>query len=106
VSGFADINSFGLAQSPNVIDIQKMLSIVDRLDSDLNYSSTKEKMGLGVFDFQLILLDETGAVINSSGVDLNGGRISVSPKLSLIYKRMVYYDGSEAVLEGIVSLPQ
>ncbi|VVB75369.1 Uncharacterised protein [uncultured archaeon] len=101
---FLDINSFGLAKSPNVLDREKTVALMNNLNSDANYQKVKEKLGLGVFDFRLVLLDSAGAIFNESGLDLNAGNTAANPKLILIYKRAVYYDGEEAVLEGIVSL--
>ncbi len=101
---FSDINAFGIASSPNMLNREKTLSLMNKLNSDANYQSVKEKLGLGPFDLRLILLDSDGVVINESGVDLNAGSIALNPKLLLIYKRLVYYNGGDAVLQGIVSL--
>jgi len=101
---FADINAFGLASTPNVLDRQKTIWMINNLNSDSNYLQVKEKLGVGGFDFSLVLLDSSGSVINDYGVDLNAGNIAQNPKLLLIYKRVVYYNNESALLEGIVSL--
>lgn len=101
---FSDINSFGLAKSPSVLDRMKTISLMNNLNSDLNYQEVREKLGAGVFDFRLVLLDSDGAVIADGGIDLNAGSTAADPKLVLIYRRIVYYNEEEAVLEGIVSI--
>ncbi|MFA6268823.1 MAG: hypothetical protein WCW13_03020 [archaeon] len=99
----SDINSFGLAKSPNFIDVSKISALILDLNSDVTYSSTKTKLGMAPYDFYFRFLDE-GVLMNVDGLDLVGGRVAIDPKVKLTYQRIVYVNGHSAVFEAIVSL--
>ena len=99
----ADVNAFGLARQPSVLNRQKVIFIINYLNNDSNYLFVKEKLGAGPFDFQLSVLSAAGTPI-TDGVLLRAGRVAVNPQIRLVYRRMVDYAGQQATLEGIFSL--
>jgi hypothetical protein len=99
----ADVNSIGLASSPNFLDLHKTLILLADLNSDLTYAQAKSKLGLGQYDLYLDFLDN-GAKMSVNGVVLEGGKIAAYPKVQLSYTRLVYINNTPAVLEAVVSL--
>jgi hypothetical protein len=99
---FGDVNAYGLSYSPNMLDKSKVTKLLEDLNGS-NYFSIKEKLGFGPYDFYLRLIDSSGSVV-FDGNFLQGGVIVLDPNLKLVYQRIVYYEGEQVVLEGIVSL--
>lgn len=70
-----EIQEFGLASSPLVLSEAKILKFQTFAENPDNYNKTKEKIGLGAFDFSISLyvLDEQGTknyIRSSSSSDL------------------------------------
>jgi len=91
----ADVNSFGIASSKNVVDSYKLGRLLALLSTD--YSATKQKLGFGYYDFSLELVDLNGSTVFS------GGQVSSGYTKKLVFDRLVSYQGTEAILRGIVS---
>ncbi len=98
-----DVNAFGLVHAPNVIDSNKVIVLINHLNEDSNYDSTRQKLGASIFDLQLNLRNSSGALIDVNGVQLSGGKIATDALLQFSYKRMALFNGSFAVVEAIVS---
>jgi hypothetical protein len=103
-SSLADINSFGLADSINVLDESKVLSLINYLNS-ADYVSVKQSLGFGPYDLQLRLLS-SGSVITYSGTVLSSGQVVSNYKTKKIYSRIVSFNDSEAVLEAALSVAE
>jgi len=102
VVDFEDVNAYGLSYSPNMLDRHKVAMLLEDLNS-ADYLVVKEKLGFGPYDFHLQLIDSSGSVV-VDGNSLEGGTVALDPKLKLIYRRLVYYNQEQVILEGIVSL--
>jgi len=97
-----DINAYGLSYSPNMLDKHKVAVLLADLNG-ADYLVIKEKLGFGPYDFHLRLINSSGSVV-VDGVPLEGGMVALDPKLKLVYRRIVYYNQEQVVLEGIISL--
>lgn len=89
-----EINFFGLAKSENIIDKNKILSLIFYLDN--NYEITKERLGLGEYDFYLRVVGF------DREIKLKSINFVSTPKSELVYSRIVYFDGEQVLLEGVV----
>jgi hypothetical protein len=98
-----DINYFGLADSISVLDKQKVLALIGHLNDDNNYSSAKQKIGAGKFDFYFRLVDSSGETLSEDGVTFSGGRVASAPVLKLIYRRIASYNGEQVLFEATFS---
>jgi len=101
----SDVNSFGLALSANVIDSDKAVKLVNYLNNSSNYIIAKNALGAGRYDFYLRIFDANGTIY-SDGVSLAGGDYSSSLKSKYYYQRIVFVEGKQAVLEGVVSVSE
>jgi hypothetical protein len=95
----SDINSIGLAIQDNYLDENKVLTLINDLNSSQTYSQVKQKMGLGPYSVYLRLVNSEGSEVLGSGI------VETTPKLKLFYERIVYYDSKQLILQAIVSLP-
>jgi hypothetical protein len=91
-----DVNSFGLVKTKNVLDGKKVEQFMYYLDN--NYDSVKLQLGASNFDLNLVLMDSNGEIIFSSGNEIE------NPLTKLIYERIVFYDGEQAVLKGVITV--
>lgn len=91
-----DTNTFGLVIKKNELKKEKILKLIDYLDDD--YESTIEKLGLGPFDFQIVLYNPDGDVLLSSSQSFLGY------DLRFVYDRIVIYDDELCKLRGVVAL--
>jgi len=94
----SDVNSFGIASSANVLDENKLVSLINDLNNPTTYLETKTKLGLGEYDFYLRLVDRGGVEV------LGGGKVSTNPRVTLFYERIVLYNSTPRILQGIISL--
>lgn len=92
----SDANVFGIVSSRSVIDSVKLEKLRGYLN-DSNYSVAKSKMGLSRYDFQLSLVDSNGSYFKEAGV------IDGNADYKFVYERIVYYNGAQSVLRGVVS---
>lgn len=99
----SDINSFGLANSPNVLDLDKIRGLSNYFNNSSTYSSIKTKMGFGPYDFYFRVIDSSDNVIVKD-FNLEGGRVADDAKLKLVYRRIILVDSNTAVFEATVSL--
>lgn len=97
-----DINSFGLVHSLNFIDANKVVSLVSLLNSE-NYDLVKQKMGAGKYDLQVNISDSKENVVLYPSL-LSGGRLAGEPTLKANYRRIVYFNDQQLLLEVIVSI--
>ncbi|MFA5931467.1 MAG: hypothetical protein WC821_04110 [archaeon] len=98
-----DINSIGLASTPNMIDSNKTITLINWLNNTSTYSSLKQKLGLGPYDIFLKISTASGETIFDS-ISLGGGVIASDPQLKIVYSRIVYYNNESVMLNIIVSL--
>ena len=94
----SDVNSFGLATSANVLDTNKVVTLINSLNNESEYLSTKTKLGIGPYEFYLRIIDRSGVEV------IGGGNLAVDPEMKLIYERIVLYNSTPVVLQAIVSL--
>ena len=99
----SDVNAFGLVHEPNVIDSNKVFALVNHLNSDLNYNSTRQILGAGIFDLKLNIRNSNGGLVDINGVQLSGGRIASDALLQFSYKRMALFNGSFVIAEVVIS---
>lgn len=99
-----DINSFGLIHSNNIIDSNKVISLVNWLNSS-DYGLVKKKLGAGKYALQLNVLDSSGAIILVPS-SLSGGQIVSEPIIKVTYNRIVYYNSEQALLQLILSIEE
>lgn len=97
-----DINSFGLARSPNFLTPEKIHYLVNNLNDDTNYILLKERLGFGKFDLQINLIGSNGVVL-VDGISLSGGRLAEDRLFKLVYNRAVYYNSQLASLEAVIT---
>jgi len=97
----SDINSFGLVHSNNFLDENKLVSLVNLLNSS-DYNLVRGKLGAGKFNIELSLIDSQGELIIES-IELRGGVIVIDPVFKNSYTRLVNYNGSEYLLRIILS---
>jgi hypothetical protein len=90
-----EISFFGLAKERNVLDRNKIITVINFLDN--NYSLAKENLGVGKFAFKLKLIDFNGSVLYSST------RVFSNTKLEQGSSRVVSVDGTQMILEGIIA---
>jgi hypothetical protein len=100
---FSDINAFGLASSPNILDRNKVITLINYLNDSPNYSSVKERLGFGRFDIKLSIIGSDGNTL-FDGNSLSGGIIAEDSKAELTYQRLVYYNSEQVILQSTVSL--
>lgn len=98
-----DINSIGLASSPNMLDSNKTITLINWLNNSSSYSEIKKLVGLGPYDISLKITAANGEAIFDS-ILLSGGVISTDPQLKIVYQRIAYYDNESVLLTIIVSL--
>ncbi len=98
----SDINSFGLVHENNVLDANKIVSLVNLLNSS-DYALVKQKLGLGKYSLQLSVLDSKGEVVLIPS-SLSGGQIIVGTVLRATYNRIVYYNNEQVLLQAIISI--
>jgi len=91
----SDVNVFGLVESKNVLNNEKVNALFYFIDSD--YTETKTKLGLGGYDFKLELIDFNGEIIFESTRDFNESFFELS------YDRFVLYNNRETILRGIIA---
>ena len=100
----SDINSFGLVHENNIIDANKIVSLVNLLNSS-EYALVKYKLGAGIYELQLSVLDSKGDVVLIPS-SLLGGQIVTEPVLKVTYNRIVYYNGEQALLQAVLSIEE
>lgn len=98
----ADINSFGLVHSSNILDINKTVELIGLLNSP-DYNSVKHKLGLGKYDLQLNVLNSNGEIISSPS-DLSGGIVLNNYVLKASYSRIVFFDNEPALIQAVLSI--
>lgn len=96
---FSDVNVYGLTNSNNFIEEEKLTALLSDLNSS-DYVSAKIKLGFGPYDIYLRLLGPSGEEI------VGAGKVSTNPKIKLIYERVAFYESNQVILQEIVSLPQ
>ncbi len=89
-----EISFFGITKSNNVIDENKLLTLIYFLDN--NYLQTKEMLGLGKFDFKLIIIDFNGSVKYETVQNFEN-------KNQFIYSRILKLNSKQVTLQGVVS---
>ncbi|NMA44451.1 MAG: hypothetical protein GX950_01400 [Candidatus Diapherotrites archaeon] len=92
-ASFEDINFFGLASERNTLSKNKLSTFFSFFNQD--YEKSKEKLGIGGFDFKLIVYDSQNNVIFSGGV------AKENSKKVYYYDRVVLYDNSPVLLRGV-----
>jgi hypothetical protein len=92
-----EIDFFGIAKSNNVIDENKLSSLIYFLDN--NYLITKEMLGLGKFDFKLRIIDFNGIVKYETSQNF-------SDKDQFVYSRLLMIDNTYIIFEGVVANEQ
>lgn len=90
-----DINFFGLVNENNVISVAKLQKLSDFLSTD--YSETKRKLGLSLYDFKFDLVNNDGETI------VSGGQIADEYVQSFNYERPVLYNGEFALFRVTLS---
>ncbi len=93
---FSEIVSFGLSEGSNNLNTQKIDSLFYYLDN--NYSSTKEKLGMGIYSINMLLIDSNGSVVASAGEQF------VSPTFIQNYDRFVLVGDEMFIIRGVVAL--
>jgi len=99
-----DINSFGLVHSNNIIDSNKVVSLINLLNSS-DYDLVKHKLGVGKYALQLNVLDSKGNIISTPSL-LSGGQIVIEPILKATYNRVILYNGVQGLLQIIISIEE
>ncbi len=99
-----DINSFGLVHENNILDSNKVVRLINLLNSS-DYASVKQKLGVGKYALKVNVLDSKGVIISNPSL-LSGGTIVSEPILKAAYTRIVYYNGGEALLQAILSIEE
>lgn len=93
-ANFSDVNNFGIVFKRNEIKKEKLVKLIHYLDEE--YELTKEKLGVGKFDFQIILFDFYGNELFSSSQSFDESNSKFT------YDRIVLYDGELGILRGVV----
>ncbi|MDD3159794.1 MAG: hypothetical protein PHQ98_02405 [Candidatus ainarchaeum sp.] len=91
-----DINFFGLAYSKNILTEQKILKLAKYLDE--NYTLTKEKLGLGKYDFMFELTN-----LSTNKIEVTSGIISPNATSKIYNERIVIFNDSIYLFKGIIS---
>ena len=99
-----DINSFGLVHSNNILDSNKIISLVGLLNSS-DYDVVKKKLGAGRYALQLNVLDSSGGIILVPS-SLSGGQIVSEPIIKVTYNRIVYFNSEQVLLQLILSIEE
>lgn len=97
----SDVNSFGLVHSNNVLDANKVGTLINLLNSN-DYESVKYKLGAGKYSLQLNVLNSNEEIISS----LSGGQVVVEPILKATYNRIVYYNKEQVLLQAVLSIEE
>lgn len=92
---FEEIVIFGLSLEKNVIDKNKLESLIDYLNDD--YDLTKEKLGLGSKHIKLLLIDQNGSIIYESN------KVFGETKYQLNYDRLVLFNLRQCILRAVVA---
>ncbi len=88
-----EIRFFGIAKENNVIDENKLISLINHLDN--NYETTKEMLGMGKFDFKLRVIDFNGSTKYES--------VNVTDNVNqFTYSRIVFLNNKQVILQGVV----
>jgi len=86
---------FGLADERNIVDQNKIVTLINFLDN--NYLYTKERLGIGKFSFKLRVIDFNGSILYSST------RTFTNTRLEQGLRRIVSLNGTQVTLEGVVA---
>ena len=90
-----NVSIFGLAVERNIIDENKVITLINHLDN--NYAYTKEKLGIGKFSFKLRVIDFNGSILYSSN------RVFADTRIEQGLRRIVSLNGTQVTLEGVVA---
>ena len=90
-----NVSFFGLADERNIVDQNKIVTLINFLDN--NYLYTKERLGIGKFSFKLRVIDFNGSVLYSST------RTFTNTRLEQGLRRIVSLNGTQVTLEGVVA---
>ena len=91
-----DINFFGLAYSKNMLNEEKVLRLAKYIDE--NYILTKEKLGLGKYDFMFELIN-----LSTNKIEVTSGVISSNATSKIYNERIVVFNDSIYLFKGIIS---
>jgi hypothetical protein len=99
-----DINSFGLVHSNNILDSNKIVSLINLLNSQ-DYDLVKQKLGAGKYSIQLNVLDSKGNILLIPS-SLSGGQIVSEPILKVTYNRIAYFNDEQVLLQLVLSIEE
>jgi len=99
-----DINSFGLVHSNNMLDSNKVISLIGLLNLS-DYDLVKQKLGAGKYALQLNVLDSSGSIISTPS-SLSGGQIVGEPTIKVTYNRIVYFNNEQVLLQLVISIEE
>jgi hypothetical protein len=100
----SDVNSFGLALTNNELSPQKAVAFANILSSPTGYVTLKHKLGLGKFDLYFRLLTMQDAIVSYGNSSLAGGVVAENAVINTSYRRLVRFNGDNAVLEAVFSV--